>query len=109
MTNKIYQLSEIKEMITPIAQKYGAERIYLFGSYARGNPTEKSDIDLRISRGEIKSLLQMSGLYLDLEEKLNKKIDIVTTESLEQNLNNPLTIDFVNEISKEEVLIYDNK
>ena len=101
MTNKIYQLSEIKEMITPIAQKYGAERIYLFGSYARGNPTEKSDIDLRISRGEIKSLLQMSGLY--------KKIDIVTTESLEQNLNNPLTIDFVNEISKEEVLIYDNK
>ena len=48
MTNKIYSTYEIKSMISGVAAEYGIETVYLFGSYARGQATEKSDIDLYI-------------------------------------------------------------
>ena len=42
---KTYTLSEIKAIVSRLARQYGAERIYLFGSYARGDMTNGSDID----------------------------------------------------------------
>lgn len=45
---KIYAMNEIAAIIRPILQNYGVSRAYLFGSYARGEATEHSDIDLRI-------------------------------------------------------------
>ena len=47
------QIEDIKRSVTKLAKKYGAERVYLFGSYARGEATEQSDIDLRIDKGSI--------------------------------------------------------
>ena len=41
-------ISTIKKTITPIARSYGVKRIYLFGSYAKGNATENSDVDLLV-------------------------------------------------------------
>ena len=43
-------ISTIKEILVPIAQSYGVRKLYLFGSYAKGNATEESDIDLRERR-----------------------------------------------------------
>lgn len=40
MTDKIYTIDEIRSNISPIAKKYGVERVYLFGSYARGEATK---------------------------------------------------------------------
>ena len=39
-------ISQIRQAVTPIAQKYGLKRLYLFGSYAKGNATPDSDVDL---------------------------------------------------------------
>ena len=43
---KIYTIDEIREKVKPIAEKYGIEKVWLFGSYARGEATEESDVDL---------------------------------------------------------------
>lgn len=101
MTERIYKISEIKEIISPIAQKYGAERIYLFGSYATVKATPQSDIDLRIDKGKIRGMFALSGLRVDLLEKLQKNVDLLTTGSLDN--------DFLESIENEEVLIYDEK
>lgn len=94
-------LNEIKKDIIDISKKYGVKKVVLFGSYARNNQNKNSDIDLRIDRGKIKGLFELSGYRLDLEEKLNMKVDVITTESLDDN--------FLDEIKKEEVVIYDEQ
>ncbi len=81
-----------------LAQKYGAQRIYLFGSYARGDMTETSDIDLRIDKGQIRGL-QLAGLLLDLEEALGIPVDLIPTSSLDAN--------FLSAIHESEVLLYE--
>lgn len=48
----MYSVSEIQRIVAPIAQRHGVERMTLFGSYARGENTPNSDIDLRIDRGQ---------------------------------------------------------
>lgn len=96
---KLYTIEEIRDIVTPIVKNYGIDRMFLFGSYARGEATINSDIDFRIDRGLIRSYLKLGGLYSDLEEALNKKIDLVTTGSLSN--------DFLENISKEEIKIYD--
>ena len=45
---KTYTLDEIREIVSKLAAQYGAKRVYLFGSFARGDMTDSSDIDLRI-------------------------------------------------------------
>lgn len=103
----IYTVDEIKQRVEPVAKKYDIEKVYLFGSYARGDATEESDIDLRIDGDQkIRSLIDLSGLFLDFENALQKSIDVVTTDSLRQNINNPLTRRFIHTIKKEEELIY---
>jgi hypothetical protein len=98
MAAKKYTIEEIKAVVEPIARKYGVERIYLFGSYARGEVAENSDIDLRVDKGSLKGMFALCGLYTELEEALQTKVDVLTTGSLED--------DFLHKIRKEEVLLY---
>lgn len=91
-------VEEIKNTIQPIAKKYGVKRVYLFGSYARGDTTEHSDVDLRVDKGSLRGMFALCGLYTELEEALNMKVDMLTTGSLDE--------DFLNRIKNEEVLLY---
>ena len=63
-----YTIDEIKKRITPVAQKYGLSAVYLFGSYARGEANENSDIDLLVdlTGSKVHGIL-LGGLYVDLE------------------------------------------
>ena len=99
MTDKIYTIDEIRSNISPIAKKYGVVRVYLFGSYARGEATKSSDIDLRVDKGQLRGLVALSGLRIDISEALSKNVDLLTTRSLSE--------DFRNEIKNDEVLIYE--
>lgn len=98
MNDKVYSLEELKRIIAPIAEKYGVENVYLFGSYARGCATSDSDIDLRVDKGKLKGLFMLGALYSDLEDRLDKKLDLLTTGSLED--------DFLQRISGEEIQLY---
>ena len=49
-----YTIKEIKEKTVPIAEKHGISRMYLFGSYARGEATDDSDVDIFVDKGKTK-------------------------------------------------------
>ena len=93
-----YTIDEIREIVAALAARYGADRIYLFGSYARGDANKDSDRDLRIDKGAIRGL-QMGGLAADLEDALGIPVDLVPTGSLDSK--------FLNSISDDEVLLYE--
>lgn len=104
----IYTIEEIKTLIAPIAAKYKLKAVYLFGSYARGEASEQSDVDLLVDTTgtSLKSLLALGALYCDIEQILEKKIDLITVSTLEQETRMPSEADFRDIVWKEEVNIY---
>ncbi len=80
-----YTIREIQARVTPVAEKYRLAAVYLFGSYAKGDATAESDVDLLVdlSGSSVRGLM-LSRLYLDLEDALGVKVDLVTLDSLEQ-------------------------
>lgn len=76
----------LKQLNEEIRQKYHGKIIGLFGSYARGEETEHSDVDLLIEKEANISLFVLGGMKIYLEEKLNKKVDIVTTAALREEI-----------------------
>ncbi len=69
---------KIKSKIANILKKHKIVRAGIFGSYARGEQKKNSDIDILIEPGKDLSLLDISGLKIELEGVLNKKVDIVS-------------------------------
>lgn len=93
-------MKEIKDAVGEVAARYGVARVLLFGSYAQGTAMPESDIDLRIDKGRLRGLLQLSGFRIDLEERLRAKVDVLTTESLDDS--------FLSNIKNQEVLLYEH-
>lgn len=79
----LHILLSLKEKIK---KDYKAEVKGIFGSYARLDNDEQSDIDLLVEFAEEADLFDMAGLSLFLEEKLNRKIDIVPRDSLREEI-----------------------
>ena len=77
ISSSIYTIKEIKSIIKPILNKYGINDIYLFGSYARGEAKDSSDIDIYCDKGNIRTFIDQGLLEDELEEALNKKVDII--------------------------------
>ena len=99
MCEKIYTIDEIKQIAAPIAEQHGVDALYLFGSYARGEATEGSDIDFRIEKGRIRSLYQLADFQIALEQGLDKELDVLTTPMLSEK--------FLKRVGSEEVLLYE--
>ena len=91
----------IKEKILPILKKYGIKKAALFGSFARGEQKPDSDIDIlvKFKDRENKTLLDLVGLELELVDVLNRKVDVLTYNSI-----HPLLKDY---ILKEQVVFYE--
>ena len=75
ISSSIYTIKEIKSVIKPIHN--GIKDIYLFGSYARGEAKDSSDIDIYCDKGNIRTFIDQGLLEDELEEALNKKVDII--------------------------------
>ena len=105
----VYTIQEIRSKILPILVKYRIPAMYLFGSYARGDATENSDIDFLIDTTgtELTSLLRLGALYCDLEEAFQKPIDLITVRSIMQESSMESDIDFRNTVLKERVRLDD--
>jgi predicted nucleotidyltransferase len=78
MSDRVYTIDEIKDIVCPIAERYGAAEVLLFGSYAKKKAKPSSDIDLFVEKGSMRSILEISGLRLDLTEALGKDVDVIT-------------------------------
>ncbi len=69
---------QLHKIIISYLQEYKPERISLFGSFARGDSTEESDIDILIRLQETCSLFQLVRIEIDLSELIGRKVDLVT-------------------------------
>lgn len=76
----------LKELILPIAQKYGVQRVLLFGSMARGDADENSDYDFLITKGNLRSLVQYMAFVSELENALNCHVDVITDTSTDEQI-----------------------
>ncbi|MBC7335053.1 MAG: nucleotidyltransferase family protein [Clostridia bacterium] len=77
-------IEEIKKAVAPILRRYGVAKAYLFGSYARGEETEGSDVDFLVeyAPGARKSLLSHVRMVNELKEALKAEVDVVTEAAL---------------------------
>ena len=99
-------VAEIKRRISPVCKKYDIKRAYLFGSYARGDASEKSDVDLRVDKGasrKLKGLLAISALRLELADALQKDVDLIMALP-----DDELHAIFRKHVLSDEVIVYDN-
>ena len=75
-------LQEIRQKAVPILKASGVTRSSVFGSYARGEQREDSDVDILVDMPKGKSLLDLIGLEQDLQDALGKKVDVGTYRSV---------------------------
>lgn len=94
-------IDEIKNAVTPICEHYGVNKLWLFGSYARGEADDKSDVDLLVDDGNSPKLrgFAWGGLYADLQDALGLKLDLLIKDGTRKK--------FLDAISKDEVLLYE--
>ena len=64
----VLTLKQIKQVVKPILNKYGIKDIYLFGSYARGEANNDSDIDIYCEKGKIKTFFDQEEMQDELEK-----------------------------------------
>ena len=69
MQTQVYSIDEIREIVAPIAKQHGVDKVFLFGSYARGDATPASDVDLCVDAPKLRGLFALGGLYADLEDQ----------------------------------------
>ena len=81
-------MSDLRKKIIPVLKKYGVIRASLFGSAVRGDFNKKSDIDLLITLKKDSDLFDYIGLKQDLEEKLNRQVDLVEYSAIKPRLKN---------------------
>jgi predicted nucleotidyltransferase len=100
MNKRIYSIEEISKIVEPVARSYGAERLSIFGSYARGEATSNSDIDFLLVKGKIDDFFVLSAFSRELQERFSASIDVLTTGALSD--------DFLTRIRKEEIPVYES-
>jgi predicted nucleotidyltransferase len=83
----IYALLQAKrENILQTAAKYGAYNVRIFGSVARGEADSDSDVDFLVEMEPGRSLLDLGGLLMDLQELLGCNVDLVTEKGLRERI-----------------------
>ena len=93
------EMQRLKEIVRPVAEQYGVERVSLFGSRTRGEERPDSDYDFLVSCGNIKSLFKLGGLFVDMKDAVGAEIDLVTEDSEDK--------EFIQDIKQDAVVLYE--
>ena len=75
-------IAEKREAILALATKHGASNVRVFGSVAEGKADEASDVDFLVDMEPNRSLFDVGGLLMDLQDLLGRKVDVVTEAGL---------------------------
>jgi predicted nucleotidyltransferase len=107
----IYSLEQIKELVVPIAEKYKLNALWVFGSYARSEATEESDVDLLLDFTDsiAKNLSGFIDMADEFEATFGKKVDKISTEALKAPTTIQYRSKFVNALAKEKVILYEKR
>lgn len=88
-------IAEVKQKVGPILERYGIQRAAVFGSVARGESTQHSDVDLLVELHEPLGLLKFAQMNYMLEDALNKKVDLVKSTSIKPSFRESILRDAV--------------
>jgi len=99
MDRCIFTLEDIAKVIKPLTEKYHVKAIYLFGSYARGEADENSDLDFLVYIDEGFKLTNVLALGEELREALQKRVDIFEIHEINKDS------DFYRNVMREKVLV----
>ena len=99
MKGKVMSIRDITYIVKPLADKYNIQQVYLFGSYAREEATEDSDIDILVCGGDKFKLTMVFAFAEELRKALNKDVDVFEINEINQES------DFYKTIMKERVLV----
>jgi predicted nucleotidyltransferase len=105
----IYSVDQLKELVEPIAKKYKLKALWVFGSYARGEANEESDVDLLMDDPDfnLPSLYQLGDLNDELKDTLNKEIDLISTDALFSLRMRKFDPEFIDFVTKERIMLYE--
>ena len=82
----IDELKERREAILQIAARHGARDVRIFGSLVRGQARPDSDVDVLVNLEPGRSLFDLGGLLMDLQELLGRPVDVVTEQGLRERI-----------------------
>lgn len=102
----ILSIEAIRLLILPIAKKYGIKKAILFGSYARGEATEDSDIDLLIECDSIRNMKEYLALEGGIRSAFGKNVDLVIADALHAD-NTRAAKRLIEHIEKDYVTVYE--
>ncbi len=97
--NKKMSMNDVNSIVKPLADKYRISEVYLFGSYARGDATEESDLDFLVYGGDGFRLTMVFAFAEELRKALNKDVDVFEIHEVNQNS------DFYKNIMRDRVLV----
>ncbi len=75
-------IQDKKEQVLALAARHGASNVRIFGSVANGTAEEDSDIDFLVDLEKGRSLFDLGGLLMDLQQLFDRKVDVVTENAL---------------------------
>jgi predicted nucleotidyltransferase len=81
-------LADKRDEVLRIAGKHGALNVRVFGSVAEGRADENSDVDFLVDLEPGRSLFDLGGLLMDLQDLLGRRVDVVTEKSLHWYIRN---------------------
>jgi len=79
-------LADKKDDILRVAARHGAANVRVFGSVAEGTADERSDIDFLVELEKGRTLLDLGGLLMDLQQLLGRRVDVVTPNGLRDRI-----------------------
>jgi len=83
---KLEELRDRRAEILRLATLHGAANVRIFGSLARGEADEQSDVDFLVDMRSGRSLLDLGGFLEDLRELLSRPVDVVTERGLKARI-----------------------
>lgn len=104
----VYTIDEIKAKIKPIAEKYDLKTVYLFGSYARGEADEQSDVDIAFEEGNQELIWLGSDVVEDVKSSFDIPVDCLPVSFLEGG-RSPLQKTISENFRKDRITIYENE
>ncbi|EOE4935519.1 nucleotidyltransferase domain-containing protein [Enterococcus faecium] len=106
----VLTVEEIKERVKPIAEKYEIPVVYIFGSYARNEATNDSDIDFLVGTTGLPEKYRWSvysDFFEDLKEAVEHDIDLVELEAFEEPVQFDFNREFFKKMMKERIKIFE--
>lgn len=106
-SGSVLSVDAIRLMILPVAQKFGLKKATLFGSYAREEATEDSDIDLLIECDSIRNMKDYLALEEGLKSAIGKNVDLVMADAILSG-NTRAVKRLIEHIKKDQVIVYEH-